>query len=261
MKREMSVCGSFYPCRSIELEKYFEHFSAVYDESFSLPQLNSKIIIVPHAGYVYSGYTANIAYRILQKSEIKKFVVIGPSHKVAFEGVSLCNFNSYETPCDDIKSADDIAQKLKDNFSINCFETAHAEHSTEVQFPFIKHYIPDAEIIELVYSQIDAEYLSDIMSFILSQDDCGLIISTDLSHFYENEKAKKLDMVCLESIERLDLELLHKGCEACGVIGVKALMLSAKKHSLSSHLLDYRTSAELSKDTSSVVGYMSACFV
>ncbi len=261
MRRGMSVNGSFYPARTVELERYFEHFSKLYDESFKLPTVKSKVVIVPHAGYVYSGYTANIAYRILKQSAVKKFVVIGPSHRVAFEGISLCNFDSYETPSSYIENADDIFQKLKNKFDLKCLGDAHAEHSTEVQFPFIKYYMPDAKIVELVYSHADAEYLSEIIEFILEDESCGVIISTDLSHFYEETEAKKLDKVCLESIEKLDLELLRKGCEACGIVGVRAMLLCAKRVSLSSMLLDYRTSAELSKETSSVVGYVSVCFI
>jgi len=78
MKREMSVSGSFYPQRTIDLLRYFEHFTKLYDERGTIADVNAKAFIVPHAGYVYSGYTANIAYRILQKTDIDTFVVIGP---------------------------------------------------------------------------------------------------------------------------------------------------------------------------------------
>jgi len=260
MKRSMSVAGSFYPARSVEIERYFEHFNTVYEENFTMPNLKSRAVIVPHAGYVYSGYTANIAYKILERSGVKKFVVIGPSHRVGFEGISLCDFTSYETPFGDINSENEIAQKIKEKFSLPCYLDAHHEHSTEVQFPFIKHYIPDAKIVELVYSSVDSQDVSKIIDFVLSMDDYGVIISTDLSHFYDEKQANLLDNVCLKAVKNLDLELVHEGCEACGIIGVKAMMLSAKKLSLTSHLLDYRTSADASGDTSRVVGYMSACF-
>jgi len=260
MRREMTVAGSFYPARAVELERYFEHFSKVYDEKFTLEDVKSRAVIVPHAGYVYSGYTANVAYRILQRSSARYYVVIGPSHRMAFEGVSLCDFTSYETPFGDIQSAEDLAQKLRDNFSFVSLQNAHYEHSTEVQFPFIKHSLPDAKIVELVYSSIDAQYISDIIDFVLAQEDCGVIISTDLSHFHKQDDATALDTICLEAVEKLNLDLLHAGCEACGMIGVEAMLLSAKKLSLDSHLLDYRTSADASGDTTRVVGYMSACF-
>ena len=260
MRREMSVAGSFYPDNTNELKRYFEHFNKLYNEKQTLPNLKSKAIIVPHAGYIYSGYTANIAYRVLQKSDVKKFVVIGPSHKIAFNGISLCDFSSYATPFGDIENDDNLSQKLKDKFSLSCLQEAHIEHSTEVQFPFIKHYIPDAKIVELVYSKIDAEYISEIIDFVLVQEDCGVIISTDLSHFYNLEDANKLDLICLDAVENQNIQKLNSGCEACGITGVKAMLQSANKLKLSSQILDYRTSADASNDTSRVVGYMSALF-
>ncbi|MFA5232994.1 MAG: AmmeMemoRadiSam system protein B [Sulfurimonas sp.] len=260
MKRNMSVAGTFYPRRAAEIKRYFEHFSKIYDENFTLPDVKSRAVIVPHAGYIYSGYTANIAYRVLQKSGVKKFVVIGPSHKVAFNGISLCEFSSYDTPFGKINAIADLAPKLRDKFSISCIKDAHAEHSTEVQFPFLKHYIEDVSILELVYSYANAHYVSEIIDFILEHNDAGVIISTDLSHFYNLNEAHRLDNICLISIEKLDVGMLHSGCEACGNIGVEAMLHSAKKLSLKAHILDYRTSADASNDTSRVVGYTSAYF-
>jgi hypothetical protein len=256
----MSVSGSFYPRRAVEIERYFEHFSKIYNENFTLPDVKSRVVIVPHAGYIYSGYTANIAYRVLQKSGVKKFVVIGPSHKVAFNGVSLCEFSNYDTPFGKIDAIADLAPKLRDKFSISCIRDAHSEHSTEVQFPFLKHYIEDVSILELVYSYANAHYVSEIIDFILEQDDTGVIISTDLSHFYNLNEAHRLDNICLVAIDKLDVPMLHSGCEACGNIGVEAMILSAKKLGLSAHILDYRTSADATDDTSRVVGYTSAYF-
>lgn len=260
MKRQMSVEGTFYPQRAVELERYFEHFSTIYDEERSLPDIKSRVAIVPHAGYIYSGYGANIAYRVLQNSGVRKFIVIGPSHKVAFKGASLCDFDSYDTPFGDIKSCDSLLQRVKQRFSISCFSQAHAEHSTEVQFPFIKYYIEDAQITELVYSDISEQDLCEIISFVLSEKDCGVIISTDLSHFYTLSNAARLDNICLEAIEKIDTQRLDQGCEACGITGIKALLLYAKKTGLKPLILDYRTSADASGDTQRVVGYTSVCF-
>jgi len=260
MKREMSVSGTFYPGRDAELERYFEHFTKVYDENFELPSVKCRAVIVPHAGYIYSGYTANVAYRVLQKSDVKNFVVIGPSHRASFEGISLCDFESYNTPFGDIKSSNYLYKKLKNNFSFSCLKEVHLEHSTEVQFPFIKHYLQDANIVELVYSDAKAQDISQIIDFVLAQDDCGVIISTDLSHFYNLEDANKLDNICLRAIDEVDIDMLHDGCEACGMIGIEAMLISAKNLGLKSSILDYRTSADASDDKSRVVGYVSACF-
>ena len=260
MIREMSVAGSFYPARAVELERYFEHFSATYDKDNTLPEIKSRVVIVPHAGYIYSGYSANIAYRVLQKSGVKKFLVIGPSHRVGFEGISLGDFSSYETPFGKISASLDLVKELSDTFLLSCYRNAHFEHSTEVQFPFIKHYIEDACIVELVYSHMKPSNLSKIIDFALSHADVGVIISTDLSHFHTQKEALKIDNICVEAIVDTDIQKLHNGCEACGIIGVEAMLLSAKKATLVPHLLDYRTSADASGDESRVVGYVSVCY-
>lgn len=260
MKRNMSVAGSFYPARVVEIERFFEHFSTIYDEAFTLPDIKCKAVIVPHAGYIYSGYTANIAYRVLQNSGIKKFAVIGPSHRVGYDGISLCEFQSYETPFGAINAATSLAQEINEKFNPTCLSQAHHEHSTEVQFPFIKYYLEDAEIVELIYSNAHAVEISKIIDFVLEQEDCGVIISTDLSHFYTLEEANQMDELCLNAIDKLNINSLRSGCEACGMIGVEALIMSAKRLGLNATILDYRTSADTSNDSSRVVGYMSACF-
>ncbi|MCW8838851.1 MAG: AmmeMemoRadiSam system protein B [Thiovulaceae bacterium] len=253
----MSVSGSFYPDTKKETLRYFEHFSSLIQE-ISLP--SSKIIIVPHAGYIYSGFTANIAYNVLKNSSIKNFLVIGPSHRIAFDGSSVCDFNSYDTPFGKIQSDKNTIEELKSKLNINSYLQAHHEHSTEVQFPFIKHYIPDAKIIELVYSKEDPKELSKIIKYIYEKKDWGIIISTDLSHFYKLSDANSLDNICIDAIKNLNIDLLHKGCEACGIIGVEAMLLTAKELNLKSEILDYRTSADVSGDNSNVVGYLSAYF-
>lgn len=260
MKREMSVSGTFYPDSADEIKRYFNHFTKMYDENFTLPNIKAKAIVVPHAGYVYSGFSANVAYRVLKNSGIKNFVVIGPSHRVAFHGASLCHFETYETPFGEIEASKEIFNELKQKFNLKCIEGAHHEHSTEVQFPFIKHYLSDPHIVEIVYGTTDAKYISDIIDFVINRDDTGVIISTDLSHFYDQTTANQLDSICIDAIKKLDLRELHEGCEACGMTGVEAMMLSAKKENLHVKILDYRTSADASGDKDRVVGYLSSCF-
>ncbi len=260
MLREMSVNGSFYPNDTKELVRYFEHFQELYDAKLHLTDVKTKAIIVPHAGYIYSGFTASIAYRTLALGGIKKFIIIGPSHKIAFKGISLASFRSYDTPLGELASDTKLVQELKNKFNLNFIPDAHHEHSTEVQFPFIKHYIDNAKIVELVYGDAQVDDISKIITYVLGLEDCGVIISTDLSHFYTLEHANTLDNICLNAIKKRDVNLLKSGCEACGILGVEAMLISAKKLSLQVELLDYRTSADANEDTSKVVGYMSACF-
>ena len=260
MIRRASVAGSFYPANHEELIKYFTYFSEVYDKHAKLPQITPKAVIVPHAGHIYSGFTANIAYRLLQKSALKRFVIIGPSHKVAFVGSSMCDFESYATPFGALSGDRDLYNMLVKRFIFNCYGGAHAEHSTEVQFPFVKFYIPDAKIIEIVYGDAKPSEIAQIITYLLELGDTGVIISTGLSHFYSLDEANQRDAICIEAINNLTPSLLHQGCEACGKIGVEAMLIAAKKLQLTPHILDYRTSADASGDTQRVVGYLSVAF-
>lgn len=260
MKRMMSVAGAFYPTEAQEIEHYINHFTKLYDEHFELPKIQTRAAIVPHGGFLYSGFSANIAYRLLAQSRVKDLVIIGPSHKIRFYGASLCTYESYETPFGDLLKSSSLTSELAQKFKISCVQEAHHEHSTEIQFPFIKYYMPDVNIVEIVYGGTNPLELEKIINYVLEQEDTGVIISTDLSHFYTLEEANELDAICVNAIADLDIDALHQGCEACGIIGVEAMILSAKKKGLNVELLDYRTSADASLDKSKVVGYLSACF-
>ncbi|MDP3266772.1 MAG: AmmeMemoRadiSam system protein B [Sulfuricurvum sp.] len=262
--RNMSVAGSFYPDSADEINSMIEHFNSILqshpDTVKRFDALYGNAVIVPHAGWIYSGFTANIAFRVLAKTNPKTVVVIGPSHRVGFQGVSIADAQSYATPLGDLTINHHLVQELRHRFSIPYFPEAHHEHSTEVQMPFIKYYLPHTQVVELVYAYAEAELLEPIIAYALSLHDAAIVISTDLSHYYPLGEAQQLDSICLDAIENEDTDTLNKGCEACGIIGVKAMLTVAKQKGLASTVLDYRTSADASGDTSRVVGYMSALF-
>ena len=264
LRRKAAVKGTFYPEKCTKIGIYFQKFNEMIGSRIkSEPVFNvtPRAIIVPHAGYIYSGYTANIAYRLLSRSRAKRVIVIGPSHRYAFHGISGSYFESYETPCGDIEIDTTYLIGLAKQFKIGFEEKAHLkEHSTEVQMPFIKHYLPKTKVIELVYGDISFHRIAEIIVHLLSDKENIVVISTDLSHFYTQERAKRLDGFCLQGIAALDIHMLDKGCEACGITGMKAMIEAARKLGLKSQVLDYRTSADSSGDTSRVVGYTSAVF-
>ncbi len=257
-RREMSVNGSFYPNSCQEIQRYISEFNNMQSVDIK-PMFEPKAIIVPHAGYVYSGFTANCAYKIVDKNLFKRVVVIGPSHRSYIKGASIALYDYYDTPCGDLEIDTTYADILKERYDFLSFSDAlHHEHSTEVQMPFVKHYLSDLKVIEIVYGDLKYQELVTLMQDILTDRDSLLVISTDLSHFYKLDDANTLDSICLEAIKNLNLEEIDKGCEACGIVGVKALLQAAKTLSLNSQLIDYRTSYDASGDSSSVVGYMSA---
>ena len=256
--RKSVVSGSFYPDKKEEILKYINHFNSfkTNDKTFE----HIKAIIVPHAGYIYSGFTANLAYQLVSssKKQIKRVIVIGTSHRVYLKGASVALYDEYETPLGNLKIDKEFSQKLIDKYDFLDFNVeCEFEHSTETQAPFIKHYFTEVQLVEIVYGKIDYEDLSKVIDEALSDSDNFVVISTDLSHFYTLEEANKKDNICLEAIDKKDLKLFDY-CEACGKIGVEAIINWAIKNNYETKILNYCTSADVTKDKSRVVGYTSA---
>ena len=262
MIRKAAVSGQFYSHDAQEIQKQITHFNQLLDEHLedkTILDKPTKMIIVPHAGYIYSGFTANIAHRIMATSKVKRVIVIGPSHRVYISGASIALHDNYETPYGVLGMDKAYAQKIKASHGLMFEEDAHYEHSTETQMPFIKHYLPQVQVCEIVYGDISYQKLSSVIETVLEDEDNVVVISTDLSHFYTLDKANRLDKRCLEAIKQADSQKLgENGCEACGKTGVMAALDVAKKHAFKVEVLDYRTSADVTGDRDSVVGYMSA---
>ena len=254
--RKSVVSGSFYPDKKEELLKYINQFNSfkTNNETFE----NIKAIIVPHAGYIYSGFTANLAYKLASNKKIKRVIVIGPSHRVYLKGASVALYDEYETPLGNLKMDKEFSQNLIDKYDFLDFNVeCEFEHSTETQAPFIKHYLKNVQIVEIIYGEINYKDLSKVIDEILSNSDNFVVISTDLSHFYTFEEAQKLDNICLEAIDKKDLKMFDY-CEACGKEGIKAIIDWAIKNDFDTKVLNYCTSADVTKDKSRVVGYTTA---
>jgi len=255
--RTTTHAGTFYPAQASEIEHYFKVFEET--ANIDLPE-TPRALIVPHAGYIYSGFTAHLAFEQLRRTDAKRAIVIGPSHRVAFHGMSISLFDEFATPLGALKIDRAYAENLKEKYGLDFEPAMHMEHSTEVQMPFIKHYAPQLEVVEMVYGAFDPKRLGNIITDLLKEKENVVVISTDLSHFYTEEEANRLDNICLNAIDRLEPSLMHRGCEACGAIGVEGVLIAARSDGLHVKVLDYRTSSWATKDTSSVVGYASAVF-
>ncbi|NPA55778.1 MAG: AmmeMemoRadiSam system protein B [Epsilonproteobacteria bacterium] len=262
--REMANVG-FYPQECNEVERFIEYFNEILDKNIDqankdrLFKLKPKAVIVPHAGWPYSGFSANFVYRMCKNFSKKRVIVIGPSHKVAFSGASVLLEEGYQTPCKTLQVDKQYSQTLIDKFGFAYLPQAHQEHSTEVQMPFVAHYIKEPLVVEVVYSECDAMKLHEMINYAINDDNL-VVISTDLSHYYNKAVAMQLDYNCLEAVYDLDITKLAK-CEACGKIGLEAIIRSADELGLSSLVVDYRTSSDATNDETNVVGYMSAIFI
>ena len=141
--RKASVAGTFYPASCSEIKRYIEHFNTTLDDAGWVPKnvFRARALISPHAGYVYSGFSANAAYRSIAHLKPKRIVVLGPSHRVLINGASIAKYDRYETPCKELDIDVAYSKKIEDRFGYITFDPkAHSEHSTETQIPFIDHY-------------------------------------------------------------------------------------------------------------------------
>lgn len=250
--RTMSVAGSFYPDSCKKIEEYITLFNSSKENQKA--NFKAKAIISPHAGYVFSGYTANCAYSLIDSKQFKRVVVVGPSHRVYLKGASIALYDNYDTPCNNIEIDLEYSKNLMKNHDFLSFlDKLHHEHSTETQMPFIAHYLPHAKVVEIVYSDISYKTLIPLFQELLDEPETLLVVSSDLSHFHRLKEANRIDNFCIEGIKDINIQQLES-CEACGLIGIKALLSVAKE----SQVINYRTSYDASGDDVRVVGYLSA---
>src|SRR6056300_1452134 len=176
--RDTAVAGQFYPSSPDEIHSMLEHYNQIIDthlkDKDSVLHLKPRAVIVPHAGYVYSGFTANIALRLLANSDVKRAVVIGPSHRVYLKGTSISKFDTYHTPLGGLFIDKVLVKDLQERFDLDFIPEAHHEHSTEVQIPFVKTYTPDVAVVELVSGDESPEKLAEVIEYLLDDPDTAV---------------------------------------------------------------------------------------
>ena len=252
----MSVAGSFYPKSCSEINQFIDTCNTSVEEH---SRKKVKAVISPHAGYIYSGFSANSAFNRMDTSKIKRVILIGPSHRVHIKGASVCLHDSYASPCGDLPIDLEYSKYLIEKYEgLSFLPLAHHEHSTETQVPFIRYYCKDVELVEIVYGDIEHAELIPLIKKAFKNEENLVVVSTDLSHFHSLEEAKKYDNICLKAVKDMNPLELESGCEACGITGLKAVLSAAKQLDMQSEVVDYRTSYDASSDANRVVGYMSA---
>ncbi len=200
-------------------------------------------IIVPHAGYIYSGAIAAKAYALLKSTGLKSAVILGPSHYVSFYGVH--SLSKASTPLGNL----DIVP--------NEFEKLEHEHSIDNQYPFLKK-LGFKEVLPLVIGQLSDADAQDLAGD-LSKLDAAFIFSTDLSHFLNYQDAISKDKRTINILKSLDLEK-WSNLDACGKFPLRVLMHLCKIKDWKPKLLEYKTSADVTGDKNRVVGYASLVF-
>ncbi len=266
-----SVSGMFYPEDPVLLRKDIE----AYLKGAEVEPISGRVhaIVSPHAGYVYSGQVAAFAYKAVSGLEVDSVIVIAPSHRAYFEGIALWETGSFRTPLGDIRIDEKGAGELletRDVFTAN--RNVHkAEHSLEVQLPFLQCVFKDVLLLPLLMGAATEELYekaSDVLKeMILASPSRYLIVaSTDLSHYYPYASAVKVDAITVEHLRNFDIGAMIRDtrsekAQACGAGPMITAMMAARKLGAGTgRVLKYANSGDVSGDRSGVVGYVSAIF-
>ncbi|MHB8873406.1 MAG: AmmeMemoRadiSam system protein B [Myxococcaceae bacterium] len=253
--RPPAVAGSFYPADPARLARDLGRLlgSGAPRATAALP----KALIVPHAGYVYSGPVAASAYSLLRElgRRIERVVLLGPSHHVAFRGLALPGARALSTPLGELEVDGEGSSRAANLRQVATSPEAHAlEHSLEVQLPFLQTLLPGASLVPLVVGRADAGAVAEVLDLLWGGDETLIVASTDLSHFLSYEEAKRLDRATADRILSLDEAPLGPE-QACGSCVLNGLVQAARSRGLRVRELDLRSSGDTSKERGRVVGY------
>lgn len=253
MNREPAVAGRFYPADPVTLRHMMSDFLNRADSSARPP----KAVIVPHAGYIFSGPIAASAYARLKsvRDSISRVVLIGPSHQVAFQGLAVSNADTFTTPLGSIPIDRAAIQQLQDLPFVGYLEQAHAlEHSLEVHLPFLQQTLADFKLVPIVAGDASPLQVSQVIDMLWGGTETLIVISSDLSHYHDYATAQHLDRHTSDLIEHLDYQNLSSEA-ACGKVAVNGLLRSLQKKSLKIKTIDLRNSGDTAGDKMRVVGY------
>jgi AmmeMemoRadiSam system protein B len=261
------VAGAFYPGSARVLQRDVDEML----EKAVLPAQFGTLfgIVSPHAGYMYSGFTAAHGYKALKGKKFDAVVVIGPSHQEYFDGITIYPGASYRTPLGEVPINDELRGRIvKGSKCISLSIAGHrSEHSVEVQVPFLQRALGSFSFVPVVMGDQSAELclaLADAIASGASGQNVLLVASSDLSHYHPYEDALSLDRRVIEMVEsfeplRLMESLEHRRLEACGGGPIVAVMLAAKKLGANSaRVVHYCNSGDVTGDRGAVVGYLSA---
>lgn len=267
--REPAFAGQFYPADGEDLQTVVnKHLDNVVD----LPRINGQIIalIAPHAGLVYSGQIAAYSYKILQNSGVNKVILIGPSHRFPFEGISVFGPGvRWRTPLGMIDCHDELCGRLiEQDRKIDIIPQAHEqEHCLEVQLPYLQTVLDDFSIVPAIMGRPTGEtvnLLADVLTSLEFDSQAVMIASTDWQHYHPASVGWPMDSLGIECLKSLNVDLLQKKLgegkvEACGGGSVVAVMKAAIAHGANRvKILKYGDSGDITGDKNSVVSYLAA---
>lgn len=249
--RPPAVAGMFYPSEPAELEQVVGSLLAAVPQTPSLP---ARILVAPHAGYVYSGSTAAHAYALLARSPtpIHRVLLLGPTHRVPVRGLALPGATRLATPLGTVRVDEEGAAHAATLPGVVTRPDVHAlEHSLEVHLPFLQVVLPEASVVPLAVGEVAPGVVADVLEE-LWDGDCAIVVSTDLSHYLPYEKARQADAATLAHIMALD-EVAPDA--ACGARPLNGLLAWARRRGALPELLHACNSGDTAGSRDRVVGY------
>ena len=216
-----------------------------------------KAIIVPHAGYVYSGPVAASAYARLKKarSRIQRVVLLGPVHRVPVRGLAASSADSFLTPLGSVPLDRDLIARLLELPQVENRDDAHAgEHSLEVHLPFLQEVIDHFTLVPLAVGDARCEEVEEVLDLAWGGPETLIVVSSDLSHYHDYETAHAMDQATSMAIESLSPESIGHD-QACGRIPICGLLRAARKRGMEARTIDLRNSGDTAGPRDQVVGY------
>jgi hypothetical protein len=259
--RAAAVAGLFYPEDPAELRATVDAMLAAnLARASTAPR--PKALVAPHAGYVYSGPVAATAYATLRPfaHEITRVVLLGPAHRVAFAGIALPSVDAFQTPLGAVPVDTDAFAAVRSLAGVVVDDRPHAaEHSLEVQLPFLQRVLETFSIVPAVVGQCDAAVVGGFVDALWGGDETLIVVSSDLSHYENYASAQAHDRATADAV------LAGAGSavsprDACGAFPLRGLLASAHEHDVTAALLDLRSSGDTAGPRDRVVGYGAFAF-
>jgi AmmeMemoRadiSam system protein B/AmmeMemoRadiSam system protein A len=248
-----SVAGSFYPGTEKELSAEIATF--IKNSRFDY-NCSARAVIVPHAGYFFSGQLACEGIQYLNPKAQNVFV-IAPAHQVLVRDLAISSYGYFATPLGEIPVNQEINKILVEKFKASFQDKAFAvEHSVEVQLPLVQSFLPNASIIPILTGDTDPQQIKDLLEYFWDDEETAFVISSDLSHFFHDTEARKIDKLTAEMIETANIDDFNPR-QACGSTGIIGLVDFAKDRDFSMIRVNLQNSSVVGGDKLRVVGYGS----
>lgn len=256
--RPAAVAGMFYPGSASVLARDLRQLLA---RAPVAQFVQPKAIIAPHAGYVYSAPIAASVYAPLAalRESIRRVILLGPTHRVAVNGLALPSATAFATPLGVVQVDPEAVAAIGHLPQVVVSDAAHAlEHSLEVHLPFLQTVLAGFTLVPLAVGRASAAQVAEVLDCLWGGDETLIVISSDLSHYLPYALARETDANTARHIVALDPHIDHQ--QACGATPINGLLLAASRHGLHAQLLDLRNSGDTAGDKSRVVGYGAFTF-